>query len=248
MKRSTSRWIAGVGVGSIVHIGLFWLVGVLSEPADRSRERHEKGASLQFIGADTVELSPVMQQQIELFDPKPLLLPTEWNAVVTRLNRLEAYVDDDADLFVDYEPVFRSEDGNFVGSFGNSWRPAGSPKENQLAFPFAVTERFGRASISRSQEEIDGISLEVVRVGTGEFVYSRSHYNNAAQEIMEFEELWEPASFLVQIVDSFQVSVPSTARSSGFPEIDQKLGVLIMRDLLPKGLLANGSYLVWISR
>lgn len=246
MQRSTSRWIVGVSIGAIAHIGVFWMVAVVSESGEADRKARPEGATLQYIGSDTEDLSQVMKEQIMLFDPKPLMKPTQWNGA--SFERIEDYSNVDSTPFPDYAPLFASDSGNFVERFGNSSSRAGTPHENQLAFPYVTTWQFGRESLKRSRSESAGLGLEVVEVGSGRAVLSKDVSVDVARSVLEVEEAWESVEFLVQVVDSFQVGAPSTVRSTRFPEIDRMLSELMTKELLPKGLLLNGSYLVRISR
>ncbi len=246
MRRSTSRWIVGVSAGAIIHIGIFWIIGALADSEEVDRKRRVTGATLQFIGSDTEELSLVMREQIMLFDPKPLMMPTQWNGASFEPN--EAYENENSAIFVDYLPMFVSDSGDFVASFGNSWHRAGSPREIQLEFPFVVAKQFGREAANRPQAIREGVGLEVIEVGSGRTVISRDVYSNDAPSVFELEEAWESVEFLLQVMDSFQEGVPLVVQSSRFPDIDRKLGEILTKELLPKGLLGNGSYLVRISR
>lgn len=246
MKRSTSRWIVGFAVGGIVHIGLFWVLIFLGRPESESLVRHHEGARLVYMGADDAELSPIMRQQIELFDPKPLMQPTVWNTA--NFDRVEAYIEADLEIFVDYKPIYGSEEGEFISTFGNPWRPAGTARENVLDYDFDVTRQFGRVALNRTERLSEGIELEVIRMKNGEPVFEEIYYNSVAQEILEFPGSWGIASFIVQIVDSFQVGLPSMDESVGDPEVDRRINDMVVRELLPKGLLGNGSYRVRISR
>ncbi|MGK0237730.1 MAG: hypothetical protein ACI92G_001190 [Candidatus Pelagisphaera sp.] len=246
MQRSTSRWIVGVSLGGIVHIGVFWMVAVVSNSDEAERKKRPEGAMLQYIGSDPKELSQVMKEQIMLFDPKPLMKPTQWNGA--NFERIEGYSKTDSTPFLDYAPQFSSDSGIFFEQFGNSWSPAGSPRENQLAFPSVTTRQFGREDLKRSSSGSVGFELEVVEVGSGRKVFSKDVSLNVARSVLEVEEAWESVEFLLQVVDSFQVGAPSTFQSSKFPEIDRMLSELTTKELLPKGLLINGSYLVRISR
>lgn len=246
MQRSTSRWIVGISIGGIVHIGVFWMVAVVSNSDEVEWTKRPEGATLQYIGSDTEELSQVMKEQIMLFDPKPLMKPTQWNGA--NFDPLKDYSNAESTPFSDYAPLFSSDSGDFVEPFGNSWSRAGSPRENHLAFPYVATRHFGRENLKRSSSEPAGLELEVVAVGSGRTVFSKDVSINVSRSVLELEEAWESVEFLLQVVDSFQVGTPSTVQSSRFPEIDRKLSELMTKELLPKGLLINGSYLVRISR
>ncbi len=247
MRRSTSRWIVGIATGGIVHIGIFWAIVFLdSQPETLTPQREDK-ANIVYVGPDTDDLSPIMRQQIELFDPKPLMQPTEWNT--SNFDRVEAYyVEEDLQIFVDYEPIYESEDGDFVTTFGNAWTPADAPAQTALSFPVDATRGVGRVSLKLSSDFEEGVALEVIRMGSGETVFQNTYYNNAALEILGIPGDWGIASFTVLVVDSFLAGLPSIEESSGNPETDRRISELTVRKLLPKGLLDSGAYRVRIAR
>lgn len=247
MRRSTSRWIVGIAVGGMVHIGIFWGLPFLVPTKEESRPKnHKDGAKVAYIGSDTGDLSLIMKQQIELFDPKPLMQPTIWNTA--NIDRVEAYGVADLEIFWDYQPIYASEDGAFVSAFGNTWNRAGSAKTEMLGFPFQVTRQFGRVAFETPRFDREGIELEIVRMRDGEVVFEEAYYNSVAKEILEMPGNWGIASFIVQVVDSFLVGRPSTDQSAGNSEADSRLSELAVRELMPKGLLTNGSFHVRIVR
>ena len=247
MRRSTSRWIVGLAVGGILHIGIFWSLALLA-PGDVEvgSKKREEAAKVAYIGSDSGDLSLTMQQQIELFDPKPLMQPTPWNTA--NFDRVGDYVEADLEIFVDYQPIYGSEDGEFVSVFGNTWSPAGSAKETILGFPLQITRQLGRVAAKTQRLAREGVELEVVRMRDGATVFEETFYNNVADEILKIPGSWGIASFIVQVVDSFQVGRPSIDQSAGNSEADSQLSNLIVLQLLPKGLLTNGFFHVKVAR
>ena len=246
MKRRTSRWIVGLGGGAIVHLALFWTVGVVTDSEEVDRASRVDGATIRFVGSNSEEMSPLMQEQMALFDPKPLMKPTRWNGA--NIDRLELTEDAGAALFVDYAPRFASETGDFVEAYGNRWSAALEPRETQLEFPIAVSNQFGRAERAADPQLEESLGLEIVRLDSGETVARQSLYNNAALELSKQEVAWDSMEFLVEVLDSFAAGSATVVKSSRFPEIDRAFSELLRRELLPKGLLRNGAYLVRISR
>ncbi len=120
-------------------------------------------------------------------------------------------------IFVDYEPIYESEDGDFATAFGNAWKPAELPVNVALSFPVDATRGLGRVAIERTSDVEDAVELEVIHMRTGEVVFEKSYYNNAALEILEIPGDWGIASFTVLVVDSFVVGDPSIEASSGSP-------------------------------
>ncbi len=247
MRRSTSRWIVGVAVCGILHIGIFWSLALLAPSKDEVGPKERKNTTkVAFIGSGSGDLSLTMKQQIELFDPKPLMQPTVWNTA--NFDRVGDYVEADLEIFVDYEPIYGSEDGEFVSVFGNTWKPAGSSKDTMLGFPLHTTRQFGRVATDTQRLAREGVDLEIVRMRDGQVIYEDAIYNSVADEILEMPGSWGIASFIVQIVDSFQVGRPSIDQSAGNLEADNELSDLVVSDLLPKGLLTNGFFHVEVAR
>ncbi|HAT60357.1 MAG TPA: hypothetical protein DCS60_06245 [Opitutae bacterium] len=247
MRRSTSRWIVGVAVGGILHIGIFWSLALLvPRDVEVGSKKREEAAKVAYIGSNSGDLSLTMQQQIELFDPKPLMQPTSWNTA--NFDRVGDYVEADLEIFVDYQPIYGSEDGEFVSVFGNTWSSAGSVEETILGFPLWTTRQIGRVAAKTQRLAREGVELEVVRMRDGTTVFEETFYNNVADEILKIPGSWGIASFIVQVVDSFQVGRPSIDQSTGNSEADSQLSNLIVLQLLPKGLLTNGFFHVKVAR
>lgn len=250
MRRSASRWILGISIGAIVHVAIYWAIVLVEKPSSRGTAVRLEGATFRYIGKDQVELSAVMQQQLELFDPKPLVQPTQWNMANFdgRFDRIEAFVGDDMDLFIDYVPNYGNEKGDFISAFGNSWRPADSAVEVFLDFPMDRTKDFGRRALDAQFVEDESFELKITRLDDGASVLDQKYGSEMGLEIRQLPGDWGSASFLVQIVDSFQVGSPITERGSGSSEADSRLRGLVETVLVPKGKLSDGFYAVQISR
>ena len=250
MKRSASRWLVGICLGAIVHTAIYWALVLVQRPASKGSAKRPEGAVFRYLGKDQVELSPIMQQQLELFDPKPLVQPTQWNLANSddRFNRIEEFVEDDMDLFIDYLANYGSEKGDFVSAFGNSWRPAEDAADVFMDFSIDRTKGFGRRDSYLQSSEDESIELDVVRLNDGETVLDRSYNNEVARQVRELPGDWGSASFIVQIVDSFQVGSPVPEPGSGSPEADSRLRLFVETEFIPKGELRDGFYSVQISR
>ena len=250
MKRSASRWLVGICLGAIVHTAIYWALILVERPGLKGSAKRPEGAVFRYLGKDQVELSPIMQQQLELFDPKPLVQPTQWNLANSddRFNRIEEFVGDDMDLFIDYLANYGDEKGVFVSAFGNSWRPAEDASKVFLGFSIDRTKGFGRRDRNLRSVEDESIELDIVRLNDGETVLDRYYNNEVAQQVRQLPGDWGSASFIVQILDSFQVGLPVTERGSGSPEADARLRLFVETEFIPKGELRDGFYLVQISR
>ena len=113
MKRTASRWLVGICLGAIVHTAIYWAPILVERPGPKGSENYPKELCFAISERIRVELSPIMQQQLELFDPKPLVQPTQWNLANSddRFNRIEEFVGDDMDLFIDYLANYGDEKG-----------------------------------------------------------------------------------------------------------------------------------------
>ena len=250
MRRSVSRWIAGIGIAAVVHIAIYWLLVFVERPTTEESVVRPAGATFRYIGKDQVELLPIMQQQLELFDPKPLVQPTQWNLANSddRFDRIEEFVGDDMDLFVDYESNYGSEEGDFITAFGNSWRSADGADEVFLDFEMDRTKGFGRVARNLQSVEDDSVEMEIVRLKDGSPVLGRSYNNEVSEQIRDLPGTWGTASFVIQVIDSFQVGSPILNQGSGSAEADSRLKGFIETALIPKGELNDGFYTVQISR
>lgn len=250
MRRAASRWILGISIGAIVHVAIYWALILVEKPSSSGSAARAEGAAFRYLGKEQVELSPVMQQQLELFDPKPLVQPTQWNLANFdgRFDRIEAFVGDDMDLFIDYVPNYGNEKGDFISAFGNSWRPAESPEEVFLDFSMDRSKGFGRRALDGEFVEDDSFELKITRLSDGVNVLEQDYSGELALDVRQLPGEWGSASFLVLIVDSFQVGSPITERGSGSSEADRRLRLLVETALIPKGALPDGFYALQISR
>ena len=222
----------------------------MERPGPKGSAKRPEGAVFRYLGKDQVELSPIMQQQLELFDPKPLVQPTQWNLANSddRFNRIEEFVEDDMDLFIDYLANYGDEKGDFVSAFGNSWRQAEDASKVFLGFSIDRTKGFGRRDRNLQSVEDESIVLVIVRLFDCVSVLVRSYVNDVARQVRQLPGDWGSASFIVQILDSFQVGLPVTERGSGSLEADARLRSFVETEFIPKGELRDGFYLVQISR
>ena len=115
MTRRSSRFIVSLSLAGIFHLGLLWGVVLVWDSDPDRTERISK--------PQTVEVSYVNSNQLtrsfELFDPRPLLIPTEWNYATTQY--LRDVLQEEKQIFADYDPMYRSEAGDFVSTFGDRW-------------------------------------------------------------------------------------------------------------------------------
>ena len=238
MTRRSSRFIVSLSLAGIFHLGILWGIVIVWDNEDDSIERISK--------PQTVEVSYVNSDQLmrsfELFDPRPLLIPTEWNFATTE--RLEEVLQEEKQIFADYDPMYRSEAGDFVSTFGDRWEGIDSYQDLQSRFGEELFR--GLSSVREKKPEALGQSIEVsvFRPATGERVFRKVYYINAAEDLANAWPDWRPARFLASVEKSFLVTRMNVLESSGYQEVDEKLERLLASQLIGKGLFEDGPYLV----
>jgi len=187
----------------------------------------------------------LVAEQVELFDPRPLLLPTRWNA--GSAETIRDFIDEEREIFEDFPPQFRSEDGNFARRYGNRWREMTSVLEAHIEFEASVLDELGRKENPQPAVERRGFAVRVLGLRGGEEIISERLYNSDARGELEEEwPEWRPAHFVVSVEDSFLVRETTVVRSSGSSDADALLADVALSGELARGALEDGSYLVKI--
>ena len=126
------------------------------------------------------------------------------------------------DLFIDYQPNMAMKKGISFRFWEFLATGRGYPKVF-LGFSIDRTKGFGRRDRNLQSIEDESIELDIVRLNDGESVLDRSYGNDVARQVRQLPGDWGSASFIVQILDSFQVGLPVTERGSGSLEADARL-------------------------
>ena len=207
---------------------------------DRSQEGTE--ISRPQVTEVTYVDSHSVRQQITLFDPRPLLLPTQWN--VASAQNLRDFLTEENRIFAEYEPMYRAEAGDFITTFGNRWTGFESVEEAQLTFAADDFRNLGR-KVEGAIAPLDSLlEVKVLDPASGETLFFRSYTNSAARELAEGWPDWRPARFLASVESSFLSTRMNVLESSGFEEVDRRLEVLLASQLIGKGMLKDGPYIV----
>lgn len=245
MKARSLRWIAGWGLAGIFHIALFWAVVFFDPPKRKSLSQADHHTAFEYVKAGSAINSPLVAEQIELFDPRPLLLPTKWNA--GSADTIRDFIEDEREIFEDFEPRFRSGEGNFAESYGNRWKESASILSVQEEFEVSALETFGRKAEELPSFAREGFEARVIDLSSGEELFLDRVYNSEARRslINDWPE-WRPAQFLVSVKDSFVAQEVAVVSSSGSSEADELLRGVALSGILRRGRLEDGSYLVKI--
>lgn len=233
MSGGLARWVVAVSVAIIVHLAAYWSLALRPSDSRPAMGEPERSASFHFGEAES----------FPLFDPRPILLPTEWNAA--NAERLKELVDEERPIFPALPPAFQSGEGSFIAQFGN--RPPEERSVRELAFSFP-SDSFKGIGMAREPPKSSGEALHIRAVDPrdGTEVYEMSLEVPEAATLAERWPDWQPASFIFHVADTFILNRGGVVSSSGYPEADQLLIGLIRRGLAPVDGLPNGPFLVEI--
>lgn len=239
------RWTSAVAVTVLLHLALYWGVALTRDSEQKLRRQQRQFAEIQYFDADTADRSEALRQQMSLFDPRPLLLPTQWNA--SNASGLLAFWQEEADIFPEFAPMFELEDGNYVDDFGNVPATYDRLSAAQTEFASLPFRELGRsATLGLAYEEELGMSVSVVDLATGAELKRILIYN---EEVQALDVAWpdrRPATLLATVEDSFQVGGLSVVSSSGFNEADREINTIAYANFSRLGQLEDGVYLLEI--
>lgn len=238
----TLRWTCAAAVGILFHLVLFWGVALTRESKQVLTRSTRQFTKIQYFDRDTRERSEILSQQMTMFDPRPLLLPTEWNAASA--SQLRNFIEEE--IFSDFEPLYELGDGNYLDDFGNVPAEYGQLSVAQADFDFSIFNQVGRQEKQINYEQELGFSFILKNPRSGEEIKNATIYNSDIEEVNGDWPDWEPVVFLATVEDSFQVGGLAVLKSSGYDEADRFLSEqtrLVFREMVR---LEDGVYLVEI--
>ena len=241
----TSRWTWAFAAGVLFHLALFWGVFFTRQPDQKLKKPMRQFMEIQYVDTKTTQESGALVQQMRLFDPRPLLLPTVWNA--SNAQRLGDFLPEDEKIFAEFTPMFELEDGNYLDDFGNTPASYGQLSTAQADFDFPLFDQLGRRTETIDFQQESGLELAVLDPQSGKELARESLLNISVARELETEwPNWQPTLLLATVRDSFPVGGVSILRSSGYEGADDKL-LQFARSILPRfGLLEDGIYLLEI--
>jgi hypothetical protein len=206
-----ARWTIAIAIALAVHAGAFlaWRV-----PETRMQPTP---ASPPRVSFSTVSPESSLSDQLDLFDPAPLFLPTEWN-YATAVKALKS----------DRSP------GEMFDLYAPEWtaKPDQSPEELVMLptgvedavsalrrFEWQYFTAFGRLDrpLVRLPQRL--ALMEVRSIATGRNILTREIPVSASSSAQGWG-LWTPLEFLVSVQPSGMLGPPDLAHGSGFEEID----------------------------
>ncbi len=235
----TLRWTWAFVATILVHVSLYWGVALTRDSGQRLRRQERQHTDIHYVDSGSTEL---LAQQMSLFDPRPLMLPTEWNSA-NAVSLLENG-QEEAEIFPEFAPMFELEDGNYIDDFGNVPANYEQLSMAQVDFGFLPFRQLGRSEQSLDYEEEQGVTLSVLDPASGRELKRIYIYNDA---IRALEERWpdcRPATLLATVEGSFQVGGLSVVESSGFDGADREMSSIAYSNFPALGLLEDGVYLL----
>lgn len=199
---------------------------------------------IQYFDQKATERSEVLRQEMMLFDPRPLLLPTRWNAA--NATALTDFLQDEGEIFPDFLPMFEVEDGNYIDDFGNSVASYDNLGAAQVDFSGNLFERIAGEPEQTFEPLPVGSQVTLRDPRSGGEVASVSIYSEGIERLNQDWPEWRPATFLATIEESFVIGGLSVVKSSGFDEVDQAMRGILRSYFPDLKQLEDGVYLVEI--
>ncbi len=239
----TLRWTLAVAVAVVFHVALFWSVVLTRETKQVLRRNARQFTEIQYFDSRTTERSELLSQQMSLFDPRPLLLPTEWNA--SNVSRLSDFTQEEAALFPDFAPMFELEGGEYLDDFGSSPASFEQLAAAQVEFDFPLFDGIGRVERPLPTAQAKAIEARLLDPQTGAVLRSAAIYKGVDSLARDWPD-WQPAVLLATVREGFLGGGLSVVRSSGYSEADQALRRLAGEFVRSSGALRDGVYFVEI--
>lgn len=240
----TVRWTWAVAFAVLTHVALYWGVALTRSSDQKIKRQDRQFTEIQYFDAETAERSVALSQQMLLFDPRPLLLPTEWNGanVVSLLGTWQ----EEAEIFAEFAPMFELEDGNYIDDFGNVPASYDRLTTAQVEFGFSPFRELGREEAGvRFSEEL-GMAV-VLREPGGAGVTSQHYIDGDAVE--NLAKSWPdraPMVLMATVENSFNVGGLAVLESSGFADADKAISRIVYEEFPRLGVLKDGVYLLEI--
>lgn len=237
MSLRVTRWIAGLSGAIIAHLAVFWAVALVTprKPAGTGPTKPQT-MSVEYLDASSV------RQQLTLFDPRPLLIPTRWNVAGTQA--ISEIVQEERDIFEDYQPVFQSASGDFIATYGNRLGSSDDYALTELPWSEPGFKGMGTRHTPPPAAQPDELEMAVIDPGTGNVVSRRTIALPEATALADSWPDWRPVTYLATVEQSFLLGGMPVLSSSGYEEVDLRLEELVARRMMPLGGLPDGPYLV----
>lgn len=234
--RKLVYWMGGIACAALAHASIYWAVAFF-HPFEKEFQEEEKGAL-------SIEVLDSIKSEMDLFDPRPLLLPTRWNAA--NAERLGDFFEEEKPIFSEYSYGFGGEQNSMVALYGNRWEVSGDAATLGLSFGFPKLDQLWVKRKPLPSTPQPALRLRLVDPGSGKAVFEGKIASAEAEEFERTWPGWSPVVFIATYLDSFLVSGFAILEGSGYGDLDIRLEQLAFERLLQRGFFADGSYLVEI--
>ncbi|HZP60438.1 MAG TPA: hypothetical protein VFB27_08955 [Opitutaceae bacterium] len=181
----------------------------------------------------------MLREQAELFDPKPLFLPTRWNV---RPGRLTGVAREPGDtVFENFRPQLAFSESTLSLDFSTVAPPPVRPIDAlAVGTPRRPLLGFGRLDLPAEPLAPRGGFIEVRTAGGGEDVLATEL--TAAPPGGD----WAPLEFMAAVNTAGLVAPPQLVRSSGRDEVDAYFRTFLVRDFRLGARLPAGFFRIRI--
>ncbi|MDQ8204871.1 hypothetical protein [Pelagicoccus sp. SDUM812003] len=240
----TLRWTVACSFALLFHLALYWSVSLTMDSNRSLRRETRQFTEIRYLDQETTEESDLLTQRMTLFDPRPLLLPTRWNASNARY--LTNTLEEEGAIFTDFSPMFELEDGNYVDDFGIAAANYDRLSLAQVNFDLPLFHQLGRTEFESDYQQEEGALLTLTDPGTGREISQTFIYSNEIASLTEQWPAWGIATFMAVVEKSFLVGGLSVLESSGFDEVDQRLRGIAKSYFPDLKQLEDGVYLLQV--
>lgn len=224
---------------AVVLVALLALAATRLRIPKKTTETKPQNSAATAVVVKRVESDSTLHQEVELYDPKPLFLPTAINSSDPAL-----------------PSVLHREPGNMFRSIAPRFNFPEYEMKVVLPEPIAVPANPGQAArVGETPVPFYGLGyvnypftplnprlafLEVVQVGTGKVVLSSPLKLKSGENFPAAE--WKPLEMMVAVEASGLVGEPAITSGSESEEIDNFFRTLVTRDFCLGARLAPGFY------
>lgn len=196
-----------VATAVALHGAGLWLLR--SRPAEWRPEEGATRWTVSVLPSDAGERSSAVREQLWLFDPEPLFLPTRWNAV--DVAQIQGQDGQQGSLHIDYGPQWMFEGERLAPRIGPERERAVTAVDLLQDDGGRKFAGFGRQSIS-SVVPLSGLVVEVRSADTGELQW-RERLEGASVGAMAFTG--EPMEIVVAVGPLGVVGAPVGPTAAG---------------------------------
>jgi hypothetical protein len=208
-----SIWVIAGGLALFAVIFVVWLFSRPPvPPAAVTPTRPASAVGLTRL--DDATTDAMVREQADLFDPRPLFLPTRWNAQPRNLPAEVAR--EPGASFADFAPKWTFDESMLALSFPTVVATPSQPVEAfAVSTPVRPLLGLGRVDLAMTALTARGGFVEVQAAGTGERVLGQG-----LVEALPPAVDWAPLEFLVAVNAAGLVGPPQLMRTSGSDAVD----------------------------